>query len=394
MATNNRIPSREQLLRGQQTGYTAPRTQAQTQNTTKLVTAPEDAPAMTAREVQQVVNNNAGQQQAAAQNAATALPVTGAGVTGMGRYGSGQWYNAIGPGGKVADQAAFLAAAPGAYNSPYAAAMQQNLNQLLNPEGFRYDVNADGLYQQIKDNYIRQGRQAMMDTQGQAAGLTGGYGNSYGAMAGQQAYQESLGSLAGMIPELQQLAWSQYQAEQDARRNNLEALHKLDADEYARWQDEQKAYQEELAKLPAASHQTMLGGGGGPTIVVPGAGGAAAGQFAVDPVMQDALRQYFADGNGTVQDALKLRSQGYHYKDVPDAQIDYFLNRNLGLYTGNPGQLGYSFSNPSGVKVKGGTTAEQAAQNMAEVEKKKGNKKPWEVHYDTMNNNGKTNSGT
>ena len=279
---NSKIPSREQLLRGQQTSYTAPRTQAQ--DSTKLVTAPEDAPAMTAREVQNVVNQNAGQQQAAAQNAATALPVTGAGVTGMGRYGSGQWYNAIGPGGKVTDQAAFLAAAPGAYNSPYAAAMQQNLNQLLNPEGFRYDVNADGLYQQIKDNYIRQGRQAMMDTQGQAAGLTGGYGNSYGAMAGQQAYQESLGSLAGMIPELQQLAWSQYQAEQDARRNNLEALHKLDADEYARWQDEQKAYQEELAKLPAASHQTMLGGGGGPTIVVPGSRAAGTGPVNWDQV--------------------------------------------------------------------------------------------------------------
>lgn len=352
MATNNRIPSREQLLRGQQTSYTAPRTQA---DTTKLVTAPEDAPAMTAREVQNVVNQNAGRQQAAAQNAATALPVTGAGVTGMGRYGSGQWYNAIGPGGKVTDQAAFLAAAPGAYNSPYAAAMQQNLNQLLNPEGFRYDVNADGLYQQIKDNYIKQGRQAMMDTQGQAAGLTGGYGNSYGAMAGQQAYQESLGSLAGMIPELQQLAWSQYQAEQDARRNNLEALHKLDADEYARWQDEQKAYQEELAKLPAASHQTMLGGGGGPTIVVPGAKGASTGSV-LDPDTWAAAIEGFKSGALSPMGVLSGIENGTTWKGMDTNSM-----REAALYYMSPETYGMTY--PQTARETSGMRAQRGGRN-------------------------------
>jgi hypothetical protein len=50
----------------------------------------------------------------------------------------------------------------------------------------------------------------MMDTMGQAAQLTGGYGNSYAQMAGQQAYQGYLQGLTDKIPELAQLAQAQY----------------------------------------------------------------------------------------------------------------------------------------------------------------------------------------
>ena len=230
---------------------------------------------MSIQEVQDAVKNGGGN--AALTNvsgtpaAATATPSEAAqnaalNVSGVGNAGRGLFYGTLGPSGQIADRVGFLAAAPGAYQSPYAAAMQQTMNGLLNPTPFRYDVNADGLYQQIKDNYIKQGRQAMMDTQGQSAALTGGYGNSYGAMAGQQAYQESLGNLAGMIPELQQIAWQQYQQGQDDQRNNLEAMSKLDAQEYARWADEQEKYQELLKTMPLANQGTggiVVQGGGG-----------------------------------------------------------------------------------------------------------------------------------
>ena len=87
---------------------------------------------------------------------------------------------------------------------------QQNLddimNKILNREDFSYDLNGDALYQQYKDKYIKQGKMAMQDTMGQAAAMTGGYGNSYAATAGNQAYQASLENLNDIVPELYQMA--------------------------------------------------------------------------------------------------------------------------------------------------------------------------------------------
>lgn len=78
---------------------------------------------------------------------------------------------------------------------------------------FSYDFNADALYQQYKDMYMQQGQMAMQDAMGQAAAMTGGYGNSYAASVGNQAYQQSLQQLNNVIPELYQLAYSRYQQE-------------------------------------------------------------------------------------------------------------------------------------------------------------------------------------
>ena len=76
-----------------------------------------------------------------------------------------------------------------------------------------YDFNADALYQQYKDKYIQQGKMAMQDTIGQASAMTGGYGNSYAATAGNQAYQASLQNLNDVIPELYQMAYDRYNQE-------------------------------------------------------------------------------------------------------------------------------------------------------------------------------------
>jgi hypothetical protein len=318
-------------------------------------------PTLSIQEVQDAVKNggNAAQTNvtptAAAQTATPADAAQNAAlnVNGVGNAGRGAFYKTLGAGGQIADPTAFLAAAPGAYQSPYAAAMQQTMNALLNPKPFQYDVNADGLYQQIKDNYVKQGRQAMMDTQGQSAALTGGYGNSYGAMAGQQAYQESLGNLAGMIPELQQIAWQQYQQGQDDQRNNLEAMSKLDAQEYARWADEQAAYQELLKTLPAQTRAMMGGGGNGGGIPNAAIADALRGnsQFVVDPNMQMALADYINSGYGTVGQMYNLAKNGNTLKGVPIEQLNYFVNQQQGRATGDPSKLGYTFSNPSGVKA-------------------------------------------
>lgn len=97
--------------------------------------------------------------------------------------------------------------AGGAVQDPYAAQANALYQQLLNRGPFRYDLQGDLLYRQYADQYSMLGQQAMKDAMGTAAGLTGGYGNSYAAQVGSQAYQQYLGQLNGMIPEFYDRAY-------------------------------------------------------------------------------------------------------------------------------------------------------------------------------------------
>lgn len=89
------------------------------------------------------------------------------------------------------------------------------LNQYDNRGQFRYDANNDPVYQSLRDQYVHNGRRAMQDTMGQAAGLTGGYASSYGQSVGNQAYNEYLTKLSAQIPGLAAEARAAYDAEGD-----------------------------------------------------------------------------------------------------------------------------------------------------------------------------------
>ena len=76
---------------------------------------------------------------------------------------------------------------------------------------FRYNADEDPLYRQLADRYAQMGQQASRNVQGQAAALTGGYGNSYATQVGNQAYQQYLTALNDQLPSLQanaQTAWA------------------------------------------------------------------------------------------------------------------------------------------------------------------------------------------
>lgn len=111
------------------------------------------------------------------------------------------------------------------------------MDKILNREKFSYDLNGDALYQQYKDKYIQQGKMAMQDTMGQAAAMTGGYGNSYAATVGNQAYQASLGNLNDVIPELYQLAYDKYRQEGQDLYNQYGMLSDDRNMEYGMWGD-------------------------------------------------------------------------------------------------------------------------------------------------------------
>ena len=135
---------------------------------------------------------------------------------------------------------------PAEYTGKYEAQIDSLLDQILNRDKFSYDFNADPIYQQYADNYKRQGQMAMMDTMGNAAALTGGYGNSYAQTAGQQAYQGYLSQLNNVIPELQNVAYQRYRDEGTDLYNNLGVLQGMDESDYGRYRDSVSDYYNDL----------------------------------------------------------------------------------------------------------------------------------------------------
>lgn len=112
-------------------------------------------------------------------------------------------------------------------NQPYVDQLNSLYDQIVNRKPFQYDLNGDLLYRQMADRYAQMGQQAMRDTMGQAAALTGGYGNSYANQVGNQAYQQYLTALNDNVPELWDRAYQVYQGEGDRllQKYQLAAAH-------------------------------------------------------------------------------------------------------------------------------------------------------------------------
>ena len=136
-----------------------------------------------------------------------------------------------------ADLAMYEGMRPGAYQSSYQDQISGLLDSIMNRKPFEYDMNADPLYQQYKDQYIALGQRAMQDTMGNAAALTGGYGNSYAATAGNQAYQGYMQGLNDKALDMYGLAYGQYRDQGGDMRSNLAALMQRDDTAYGRYRD-------------------------------------------------------------------------------------------------------------------------------------------------------------
>lgn len=133
-------------------------------------------------------------------------------------------------------------ARPGEYESKYSQEIEAILNDILNRQEFSYNLNADPLYQQYREQYIENGKKAMMDTVGQATALTGGYANSYAVNAGNQAYDEYLNSLNDIALDLRDRAYIQYTDEGDKMLEDITLLRSLDGDDYDRYLAELERY--------------------------------------------------------------------------------------------------------------------------------------------------------
>lgn len=100
-------------------------------------------------------------------------------------------------------------------NAAYRAQLSSLYDQIMGYPSFQYDLTGDMLYRQMADQYTQLGQQAMRDTMGTAAGLTGGYGNSYAQQVGNQAYQQYLTALNEQVPNLYDRAYNTWAGEYD-----------------------------------------------------------------------------------------------------------------------------------------------------------------------------------
>lgn len=135
------------------------------------------------------------------------------------------------------------------YRSKYAGQIDDLYKQINNREDFQYDVNADAMYQALKDQYVAGGQMAMMDTMGQAQAMTGGYGNSYAQSVGQQAYQNYLTGLTDQIPDYYQMALQNYMRQGDEMMQQYAMLQDMENQEYSRYMDQMAMVQPQVMAL-------------------------------------------------------------------------------------------------------------------------------------------------
>lgn len=137
------------------------------------------------------------------------------------------------------------------FSSEYSGRYDQQLadlyNQITGREAFKYNADEDDMYQQYVQRYQQLGQKSMMDTMGQAAALTGGYGSSYSQNVGQQAYDEYMLGLNDKALEMSQQAYQRYKDEGDALARQYGMLGDMADDDYNKWADAYERAQAEAA---------------------------------------------------------------------------------------------------------------------------------------------------
>lgn len=123
-----------------------------------------------------------------------------------------------------------------------ASDMQAAYNKAYNRQPFSYDSNTDKLYQNWYQNYMNNGKKVMQDTVGNAALLTGGYGNSYGVTAGQQVYDQYAANAADKADEFRNNAYNNWLNEGKEAQQAYGAMVDADNRNYNRYLDQLSQY--------------------------------------------------------------------------------------------------------------------------------------------------------
>ena len=134
---------------------------------------------------------------------------------------------------------------PGEFSSKYSDEIESVLKSILSREKFNYNINADPLYNQYREQYVKNGKKAMMDTIANASALTGGYANSYAVSAGNQSYNDYLSNLNDIALDLYTKAYSAYKDKGEMDLKRVGILNDLDKADYDKYRDSLEDYYRE-----------------------------------------------------------------------------------------------------------------------------------------------------
>lgn len=148
---------------------------------------------------------------------------------------------------------------PGEYKSEYDSQIGSTQDALtdLTKKGFSYDYTKDNAYQQYKNRYTRGAELASEDATAQAAGKTGGYGNSWASTNGQTAYQSTMAGLSNAVDDLYSQAFDEYTSKKNDLTTRLGALQEQKRLEREAYDTNMKNYWNQLDNAQAEYADAM-----------------------------------------------------------------------------------------------------------------------------------------
>lgn len=129
------------------------------------------------------------------------------------------------------------ASKPGEYQRGFTSQLDDLYDRVLNGGDFKFNMDTDELYNQYKEMYMKQGKQAAEDTMGQAAALSGGYGNSYAVTAANQSYQGYMNQLNDRALDIYDRRYNEWQNKRNDLYNQIGLLENRDNIDYSRYRD-------------------------------------------------------------------------------------------------------------------------------------------------------------
>lgn len=198
---------------------------------------------------------------------------------------------------------------------------------------YKYDWNADQLYQDYKKGYMTEAQKARANVINAGKQYTAAYPDTYVDSAANQQYQTYMAEINRLAPAFENLAWSQHQMENDDAIRQAQMLGQLSDTEYGRYRDalndlynnrkyelgnykydlgyeiekedyankldsankkyEQQLYKDRLAEMAAAAARSSGGGGGRGRSGRGGGGGGNSGY--TGDYIRDYVNPYIAD---------------------------------------------------------------------------------------------------
>lgn len=123
------------------------------------------------------------------------------------------------------------------YESKNSERIEKLYDAISNYEPFSYDLESDPMYQQLRQQYIREGKRATEDTMGAYASMTGGIPSSYAVTAAAQAGNYYNSQLNDKALQLYEAAYNKYYDNYNKKLDELNMFLNAENTNYSKYLD-------------------------------------------------------------------------------------------------------------------------------------------------------------